>query len=94
MKALIVLALGLLAVGCGKNTKTCYWCKEQVKPDALICKHCGKSPNSAAENGQPDNPSSGGPKNKPPADSWANESHPDQVSIREVETDKQEFLSA
>jgi len=41
----VLLAL-VLGVGCGEGTaeKTCYWCKESVKADAIICKWCSKMP--------------------------------------------------
>jgi hypothetical protein len=26
------------------DTKTCYWCKESINAEALVCKHCGKKP--------------------------------------------------
>ena len=31
-------------VGCwvNHNQKTCYWCKESIKSEAIICKYCGK----------------------------------------------------
>ena len=45
--ALLALVIG---VGCGKGTKEekakiCYWCKESIKVDAIICKWCSKKPN-------------------------------------------------
>jgi len=40
-QALLMIAMVVL-VGCGQEeAKTCYWCKEEIKAAALVCKHCG-----------------------------------------------------
>ena len=46
MKALMLISVILLMVGCwvNHNQKTCYWCKESIKSEAIICKYCGKKP--------------------------------------------------
>ena len=36
---MIIPKLGQYILG---RTKKCEWCKENIKTDALICKHCGK----------------------------------------------------
>jgi formylglycine-generating enzyme required for sulfatase activity len=45
MKQILLMIAVVALVGCGSSdTIQCYWCKEDVKKGALICKHCGKSP--------------------------------------------------
>jgi len=88
-----VLLTLVLGVGCGGGDITqCYWCKEDIKRGALICKHCGKTPNENGADQEPDKTIGGAHNTKPPVDTWARKSHPDQVTIREVETDKQAFI--
>jgi hypothetical protein len=87
----VLLAL-VLGVGCGGGDITqCYWCKEDIKKGALICKHCGKTPNENGADQEPDKTIGSEHNTKPPVDTWASKSHPDQVTIREVETDKGAF---
>jgi hypothetical protein len=44
MKATLLIFAWVM-VGCGgSDFAQCYWCKEEVKKDALVCKHCGKTP--------------------------------------------------
>ena len=42
----MLISVVLLVGGCwvNHNQKTCYWCKESIKPEAIICKWCGKNP--------------------------------------------------
>jgi hypothetical protein len=94
MKQLLLICAVVVVVGCGESDITqCYWCKEDIKKGALICKHCGKTPNENRVDQEPDKTTGSGLNTKPPVDTWASKSHPDQVTIREVETDKDAYAS-
>ena len=79
MKQLLLICAVVALVGCGGGVE-CFWCKEDIKEGALICKHCGKDP---SENGAEQAPD----RTKRPVDTWVSKRHKKQVKIIDVLTD-------
>jgi hypothetical protein len=78
MKQILLICAVVALVGCGGGVK-CFWCKETIKENALICKHCGKDP---SENGAEQAPD----RTKRPVDTWVSKRHKKQVKIIDVLT--------